>query len=143
MQKRGNVPTSFTVVYLIPSSNTVCIQVPSDLCMLACGYQSLYLVASWFDYGHLNMHRLSAQRLFPRNNTQIMNWALAIRGSRWKWLHPLLVEASPEDSHTANSLLCNPKGKCASAGAQVTVDHLQTTPGTEKTQPYMVQHTDG
>lgn len=61
-----------------------------------------------------------------------LNWALASGESRWKWLQPLLVEASSEDSHTASSLLYNPEGKCASARAQVTADQLRTTPGTGK-----------
>lgn len=128
VQKRGNGLTSFTVVFLIPSLNTVCTQTPSDLCMLSCGYQFLYLVISWFHYGATE----HAQNLFPCNKTQMMCWALASGGSRWKWLHPLLVEASPEDSCTANSLPYNPEGKRASASARVTVDHLQTTLGTAK-----------
>lgn len=126
-------PTSFNIVYLIPSLNTVYTQAPSDLCMLSCGYQFLYMVISWFDQGATE----HAQGCFlcvtaQCNSTQMMYWALASGGSRWKWLHFLLVEASLEDSHTANSLLCDPEGKCASASAQVTADHLQTTPGTAK-----------
>lgn len=128
MQKRGNGPTSSTVVHSIPSLNRVCTQAQSDLCMLSCRYQFLYLAVSWFHYGATE----HTQSLFLCNNTQTMCWALAGGGSRWKWLHPLFVEASPEDSHTANSLPYNPEGKCASASAQVTVDHLQTTLGTAK-----------
>lgn len=38
VQERGNVPTSSTLVYLIPSGNPLCIQTPPDLCTLASGY---------------------------------------------------------------------------------------------------------
>lgn len=106
MQKRGNGPTSFTVIYLITSLNTICTQAPSDLCMLSCGYQFLPLVISWFDFGPVE----GAKSLFPCN-IQLMYWALAGGGSRWNRLHPLLVEASPEDSCTANNLPYNPEGR--------------------------------
>lgn len=133
MQKRGNGPTSFTVIYLIPSLNTICTQAPSDLCMVSCGYQFLPLVVSWFDYRPAE----GAQSLFPCN-IQLMFWALANGGSRWKRLHPLLVEASPEDSCTANNLPYNSEGRYESRSAQVFVDHLQTTQAQQKTQLYMV-----
>lgn len=125
MQKRGNGPTYSIVVHSIPSLNRVCTQAPSDLCMVSSGYQFLYLVVSWFHYG-------ATEHILFLCNTQMMCWVLASGGSRWKWLHPLLVEVSPEDSSTANSLPYNPEGKYASASAQVTVDHLQTTLGIAK-----------
>lgn len=87
-----------------------------------------YSCTLWFHgliLGHVNMHRACF-------HATALNWALASGESRWKWLQPLLVEASSEDSHTASSLLYNPEGKCASARAQVTADQLQTTPGTAK-----------